>query len=206
MAGARIPATLLAALVSVSAAAAETNLWANGDCEEISVNVKAASKSLMRAIRSGWMFDFGPVAFFPKGWWPNGQPGEFRAIDASEDDSQREFVHSGKAAFYIVPKKIGKGMTTGIYNQIVSPAPGKYEISFWTKGDGVARLVFANYDRERFLKSENYGIVSKPSAEWTKTCVVAEIGQVPGSVRMSPILIVSGGGVYVDDFSMKPVK
>ena len=194
------------AMFAIGAASAETNLWVNGDCEEISVNVKAASKSLMNAVRNGWTFDFGPVAFFPRGWWPNGQPGEFRAVDASEDDSQKPFVHSGKAAFYIAPKKTGKGQNTGIYNQIVSPKPGRYEFSFWTKGTGKARLLFANYDHERFIKSENYGIVSTPSPEWTRTCVVAEIGKVPGSVRMSPILVVSEGWLYIDDFSMSPVK
>ena len=201
----KVPFAMLA-LFAAAVASAETNLWINGDCEDISTNVKATSKSLMNAIRQGWVFDFGPVAFFPSGWWPNGQPGEFRAVDASEDDSLKEFVHSGKAAFYIAPKKAGKGQTTGIYDSIISPKPGKYEFSFWTKGEGSARLLFANYDHERFLKTENYNIVSKPSKEWTKTCVVAEIGRVPGSVRMSPILVVSNAGLYIDDFSMKPVK
>lgn len=195
----------LALAVTAFVGRAETNLWTNGDCEEISVNVKAVSKNLMNHIRQGWRFDIGPVAFFPKGWWPNGQPGEFRAIDASEDDALREFVHSGKASFYLKPNSLAKGDTTGVYDSIVSPQAGKYEISFWSRGSGRARLVFANYDHERFLKSENPGIESKPSKTWTKTCAVVTIGQVPGSVRMSPILIVREGEVYLDDFAMKPV-
>lgn len=184
-------------------AVAAANVFLNGDCEQVSMNVKASSSALMHSLREGWEYEFGPIAFFPKGWWPNGEPGVFRVIDASEDDEKRPYVHSGNRAFLL---KTLKAKTTGAYNQVVEPKAGTYEISFWTRGTGSARLLFAAYDNTKHLASENPGLVSKPSEGWVENRFTAKIGVTPGTVRMSPILIVTNGEVYFDDFSMKEVR
>ena len=181
---------------------ASTNVFMNGDCEEVSLNVKASSTTLMRHLRSGWQFGFGPIAYFPKGWWPNGAPGEFRVIDLDETPEKRELVHSGKRSFLLRPVKEN---STGIYNPGNSPKKGKYEISFWTKGSGKARMLFATYDRVKHLSSENPGVVSKPSEDWVENRYTFDIGVTPGTHRISVLLYVTDGEVYFDDFSMKPL-
>ena len=74
---------MIGAAVAASCGSAGENIFPNGDCEQISAIVKSSSSILMKGIRKGWKFDVGPVAFFPKGWWPDGAPGRFCAVDAS---------------------------------------------------------------------------------------------------------------------------
>jgi len=197
----------VAVAASVLATFAEPVTEIHDGFETAGIVVKSTDKYYMHHIQDGWQFTKGPVAFVPKDWLPNGgKSGLLMAMDCSEDDTAKPFVHSGIGSMHagLASKKGGVHIM-----RRDSLKPGKYKLSVWTKGTGKLAFYVYNYfgPGDRRMVTTAIGCAIGPSAEWTKTEKIVDCGaSVEGSRQATLAIGVSEGELYLDDLDIVPVK
>lgn len=193
-------------LAGLSLAGSE-NLVNNGGFEEIDKKAKSTDKYLMDQIKNGWDFGPGPLAVLPKDWLPNGGKCKLEIVTVGEKGENKENVHSGKNAAHFIAE--GAHIATS-----ASVKPGKYEISFWYKGNGLIQFCFYCYGINPttgkpgiFVKTLAVVNLRANTQEWTNHKEIIEAGD--GSreiVQCSFALAVSKGDLYLDDVSLTAVE
>ena len=174
----------------------------NGDMEQIAETAKGMNKWLMRQIQKGCDFGDGPVAYTPAGWGINIGVAKFCSIDAAEVPEDRPNVHGGTASMYVAAKAPTHVQCTGCRLE-----PGKYRLSFWTKGTGKVHVITYNY-KDTYHYAGVGGVLLSAAAtdKWTRTPVVdVEIGRERPETTYSILvfLVEKGAKVYIDDLVLE---
>lgn len=202
----RLSIVLASGLVMAAVADSEPgNLLPNGDFEDVEIIAKASSHHVMGKLREGWQLSRGPIAFFPRGWFPSGGKGVFEAVDCSEDVRMKPYVRSGNVSMRL-------GDTVGgtcIYNRVWAPKPGRHRFTVWAKGTGTGNVVISHHGRtQSHIGRQDVGLRIKPVPDkWTKFTAELDVGaNCPESYRRDIILSVSKGEMWLDDFTVVAVN
>lgn len=193
----------------VCSVSAEENLVKNGGFEEVTNYAKGATRWLRSQIKGGWDVGSGPLAELPKFWLLNGGKGKIRVVSIGENGENKENVHSGKHAIYFESRG-GQFLNTA-----PNFKPGKYEIKFWAKGNGILAFTSYNYGENpstgrinKFLYSMTLWSVKIDTQDaWKEYSKIVEIGTDKPEIRGCAFAIYGkAGSCYLDDISLTPAK